>query len=543
MTRQRALLVVAGLMLLSAALRTSIAFEGGIWRDEALFLGVVGLPSWTEMLAYLRHHESHPPLYYALTRVWLAITGTSDASALALSIIFGVLLVPAVYAFGTRIFGQRAGLVAASFITIVPSVNEDGSTARPYALLTLAVLASVYLLMTAMESGKLMRWVAHGASAVVLVYIHNWGWLVVAGMVAATAVHAVRVRVGPNPIRGLLVSLGVTVIAYLPWAGAFLSQAQLAGHSGIPVDGLSGSLWLAGYAVLTSLNATMLPPSGSMRWILAVAALVASVILIWAQFAAPEKDDGATFAAHQSRRQAVLEMMIIVIVSVGSATVVSPWTNLLVGRCLSVLTPILVLPLAAAAVSLTHGAGFFRRRAIVAAVAVTLGGLYTTVLVDLVTQPRSNAREVANEVSPRYRSGDLLIIIPGWLESSFNHYATVPMNQIAYPDSGGTRLFDFSGLWRRMQDTARLAAVREKIDEAGRSNSRVWLITDAVSYRTASDVEKQMASGEVAWAMSKIRTGELRESLVRTFGPPAWSASRAEPLPRQETFIAELFQR
>jgi hypothetical protein len=106
---------VALLALTTVALivRVLLPAPGGLWRDEALFLFVVRSPSWTAMMDFLRLHESHPPLFYILMRVWLSMAGNSDAAALALPVAAGVALVPVIYFVGTSLFSQPIGLIAA----------------------------------------------------------------------------------------------------------------------------------------------------------------------------------------------------------------------------------------------------------------------------------------------------------------------------------------------------------------------------------------------------------------------------------------------
>ena len=81
------LLVCAGL-----AVRVFRANGSGLWRDEGLFVFVVDHPTWGGMLDFLRFHESHPPLFYVLMRIWRSMFGTSLTAAQARSRCCWVLL-------------------------------------------------------------------------------------------------------------------------------------------------------------------------------------------------------------------------------------------------------------------------------------------------------------------------------------------------------------------------------------------------------------------------------------------------------------------
>jgi mannosyltransferase len=93
-------LFIAGLSALALAVRLVIGLRGGLWRDEALFLSVIRLPSWEAMFSFLRLHESHPPLFYVLMRLWILVFGDTDARSVIPPVIFGVVLIPAIYYVG-----------------------------------------------------------------------------------------------------------------------------------------------------------------------------------------------------------------------------------------------------------------------------------------------------------------------------------------------------------------------------------------------------------------------------------------------------------
>ncbi|MGK2962750.1 MAG: glycosyltransferase family 39 protein [Gemmatimonadaceae bacterium] len=544
MTRSRAHALVAALTVTSALLRTLISFRGGLWRDEALFLGVTGLPSWGEMLQFLRYHESHPPLFYGLTRLWMELAGTSDTAALIPPIVLGALLVPAIYAMGTSLFGVRCGLVAATLVTFVPSVNEDGSAVRPYALLTLLVVGSAYLLVVAIDAGGWRRWAAYAFSMIALVYTHNWAWVVVAGMVASAAICAVRQASQRRRILlGVTTALLLAALAFLPWLGAFLEQSSVAGHSGLPVRSVADLPWLAGYAVLAALNSTVLPPFTGGRALLVIPLILAALILLGSSLLRASIPGGTgTGEPVKSSSVGVTVFLVTPIVAISLAAIISPKTNLLVGRCLSSLTPLILLLAAWATVRwIMRPKERGRRLAMTAAISVTVGGIYAAGLQGLLTRPRSNAREIVRSLESHRQPGDLVIIAPGWLVSSVNHYSTGAMKQVAFPDSGGTTLFDFARVWERMQDTSSLSAARRRIAAAADSRGRVWLITDAVSYAPVSIIDRTLASEKMDWAMGKVRTAELRATLIESFGQPALVTRHTGPLPRQEMLIAELF--
>ncbi len=140
-----ALLLVTGL---GGLLRFWQLGTKGMWLDEAFSVWMARHPL-AEMLGWIARIDQHPPLYYLLLHLWLAL-GDDPATVRALSALFSTLTVPVVYALGHRLAGPRVGLLAALLLALAPFHVRFAQEARMYALLTfsaaLAMLALVHLL-------------------------------------------------------------------------------------------------------------------------------------------------------------------------------------------------------------------------------------------------------------------------------------------------------------------------------------------------------------------------------------------------------------
>lgn len=222
-----------------------------------------------------------------------------------------------------------------------------------------------------------------------------------------------------------------------------------------------------------------------------------------------------------------------------------PFTNLFLPACFSSVTPEILI---AGAVYASRSMGFSpspfngARRAVVVSTIITIAGGYTAGIYELLARPRSNARELMRAVSTEQRADDLVIIAPGWLVSSVNHYGGGSANQIAYPDSGGTRLFDFFDTAKRMRDDAALARAREAINEFAATGRRVWLVTDRSSARGATRLDR--ASGpnmKAVVRIARVRVEDLRHILSATFGAPVSTEWPMRGVPLQEDMLAELY--
>jgi 4-amino-4-deoxy-L-arabinose transferase-like glycosyltransferase len=544
MTRSRSVFILAALTLAGLGIRAVVAYNGGLWRDEALLLGVVDIPSWKGMLDYLRFHESHPPLFYAMMRTWRAIAGRGDTAALALPVFLSAALIPAAYAAAIKLFDRRTALVSAMLISISPPLVEYGASVRPYAFLALAILASTAFLTISIRSSRKASWIAYSASVVVLIYTHNWAWLVIAGHVVCIAFIVLRLRQAWTRILPkFLVSLVIAGVLFLPWAPTLLRQASNAGHFPLPINDPIGAMQLLLYSSVLALNATLLPLVEGNPAIVLGAAVIATAILILGSRRNPAPASSPFATAQDS--VAITVFTVTPVAAFVIALGLYPITNLIIAACFSALAPVAVIAAASivsriGSMSISKVSGV--RDAAVLAILVTMGGGYIAGALEILTHPRSNSRELIAAVNAQLQPDDLVIVAPGWLVSSVNHYELRASNQIAFPDSGGTRLFDFFQTMERMRDEAPLERSRRMIDEYAGAGRRVWLVTDKLSSRGAPESDRRSVGQMKSMArLARVRVDDLRRALSSTYGAPNVTSWPLKGLPRREEMFAELY--
>ena len=222
---------VGAFTLLALVLRLALAGRGGMWRDEAQMLWIVRSETVRQLLRFLRDHESHPPLFYLLTRAWLGLFGDTEVAALALPVLLGVVLVLALYRTGSETFGRRTGLVAAALAASAPMLAWHSALARPYSLMPLLCLGSVAFLERGLRGGRLRTWVAYAAATLAMLLTHNWGWLVLAGQ-WAVVLPWLSLRPSCAATLGWLAAQVGIALGFLPWIEAFVYQVRHAGYGG-----------------------------------------------------------------------------------------------------------------------------------------------------------------------------------------------------------------------------------------------------------------------------------------------------------------------
>jgi 4-amino-4-deoxy-L-arabinose transferase-like glycosyltransferase len=518
-----------------------------------LFLFISRAGSWHAMIDFLRFQESHPPLFYAMMRVWMGVFGTADNTILLLPVILGVALIPVVYFIGRSLFSSRAGLVAASLVCVSPPLSENAALARPYSLLPLLVLVSSWLLVRSLETGDWKRWGLYSGTSLALLLTHNWSFLVVGGQ--ALAVIASRRFDGAErkgTVRNAVAAFAVIALCYLPWLGTLIYQARNAGNDSLDVDGVSGFVGLFTFGAISLAQSTIIGTSDrSGQILMAVSVVVASVLLIIGLYRLRTSASSAIVAANaelppsvEANRRRIAKRVFIIVPGFATVAAISLSTHssLLVSRCLAMLAPLLLLLVAQFVASRSVTWSARPGALLVGAAFLTIAiGNYVAGLMS-VMHPRSDARNVAGALITAARPTDLIIVAPVWLASSFNYYYGGSQEQFDFPANGRETAVGFARLWERMADPGAVTSAFDRIDSARRKNRRIWLVTEQRYLRKLSSADAEHAyRPRHFYLMGRLRLLELYGELVKQYGEPD-NVLRADGDPaRLERFAAFLF--
>jgi hypothetical protein len=152
--------VTLGLItLLGFGLRFYAIGAQTVWLDEAFSIWLANQPL-VDMWAWLIKIDQHPPLYYSLLHFWIWLFGDGQGAARALSALCSGLAIPVFYAASRYLLDQRTALLAALLLALSPFQVQYAQEVRMYALLTLTVAATLYLLMVVLfdERARQRQW-------------------------------------------------------------------------------------------------------------------------------------------------------------------------------------------------------------------------------------------------------------------------------------------------------------------------------------------------------------------------------------------------
>jgi mannosyltransferase len=137
--------VLALITVAAAVLRFHLLTVKSFWFDEGASVGIARLDGYN-FIRILWRREANMSLYYVLLRGWLHL-GSSEWSIRALSVLFALATIPAIYVLGRRMFAWRAGLIASVLLGVNAFHVRYSQEARSYSLtVLLCVLSSLCFL-------------------------------------------------------------------------------------------------------------------------------------------------------------------------------------------------------------------------------------------------------------------------------------------------------------------------------------------------------------------------------------------------------------
>jgi 4-amino-4-deoxy-L-arabinose transferase-like glycosyltransferase len=211
------------LIALSAFIRTRTV-GGELWFNEALATGIAS-HSLSEMPGVLRDAGSSP-LYYLVLHFWIDAFGSGETATHLLSLLFGLISIPAGMWVGWSLFGRRAGIFAAVLFAFNSFLTKYAQETQPYELmLLLGLFATTGFLHAFIYRRRRYLWM-FGIALELMLYTQATGFALWLGFALALVL---VYRMGPaetrrGVLRDAAISFAAVALVYLPWLPSTINQ-------------------------------------------------------------------------------------------------------------------------------------------------------------------------------------------------------------------------------------------------------------------------------------------------------------------------------
>ncbi len=210
------------IVLLALALRLAHLTFQPLWADEGYSVYFASLSPLA--LAAATAADIHPPFYYYLLKVWMALFGPGEFALRLLSVVAGTATVAFTYALATRLMGRKVALLSALLLAVSPFHVYYSQEVRMYALVgMLAVASTLFMLQTfdawAGSSLDSARWqrvapLLYAVTTALALYTLYYAAFV---PIAQTLFVLVRYRRQWGVLARWLALQALTFVLYVPW--------------------------------------------------------------------------------------------------------------------------------------------------------------------------------------------------------------------------------------------------------------------------------------------------------------------------------------
>jgi hypothetical protein len=363
------------LVAVSTYLRTHY-ISGEFWEDEAITTGIASHP--LSAIPGVLRHDGSPPLFYLLLHVWISIFGSSEAATHALTALIGSLTIPAGLWAGWSLFGRRAGMYAATLFAFSTFLTAYAQETRMYELMGLLGLLATASFIHGFVHRRRRFLIMFAVCEALMLYTHAWGMFFGAGSVLALIPVWRASDDRPGLVRDAVLTYAGAAALFLPWLPNFIYQAT---HTGAP------------WAPPPRFGAPVLLSRDLLGGDRITVALVLSIAI----------GLGVFFTPRYSRTRegvALWSLVALPVATLGLAWLASQITPAFVSRYFApILASILLLAAWGAA-----------RAGIVGFVAILLSVVFVAHLSSYTPQHKSDMRDIAGEVAPLMRQGDVVLM-------------------------------------------------------------------------------------------------------------------------------------
>ena len=169
---KKIVILLSLIILLGTALRLFRLGSNSLWFDETVSITMTKIMADVPCIP-------QPPLYIFLLHQWSKVAGENEFALRFLSLIFGVLSIPAIYVLGKLLFHAQTGLIAALILSISPLHVWYAQEVREYSMLPFFIMACAYFFIRALNENKRSLWAGFVITAALSLYINYFAFFII----------------------------------------------------------------------------------------------------------------------------------------------------------------------------------------------------------------------------------------------------------------------------------------------------------------------------------------------------------------------------
>jgi 4-amino-4-deoxy-L-arabinose transferase-like glycosyltransferase len=396
-------LVLFGVLALATTLRLVGLGRESLWGDEILSV-LASRGPWLDIVA--ERTTFNQPFYFLILHAWMGFFGESEFALRFPSAILGVATVFFTFILTRHLLGVRIALGVAFLVAVSPVMIWYSQETRFYALTTLLLVVSTYLMIRYLETGRGFFVIAYAVAAFLGLYTHYYFLPFVAAHTLVALIWLLRAQRRADLLKWLTAQLIVSLALISKISTVFSDVSQAAG--GAFTLPLSKALTHFIYAIgLTDQGLTGPLPGGPLP----------VVITVWVL-------TGMGVAVATWRREKVIVLTVICLAALAQFVVGGLFFDLpVLLRYLSPMTPLWAIMTCYGFAWLTTQAFPWALRALPSQPAVMRGlvGVGVAALLgwtlilwgqQLTTPTKGNWREVAGLIEANAQPSDLVFVDP-----------------------------------------------------------------------------------------------------------------------------------
>jgi mannosyltransferase len=217
-------------VVIAAGLLLRFWTRSGLWLDEALTVDIARLP--LHEIPDALKHDGAPPLYYYLLHFWIDIFGQSNDAVRSLSGAIAVITLPVGWFCGRRLGGRAVAWTTLVLLASAPFDVYYATESRMYALVILLTGCGFLALGRAVDKPRPGNLAAVAVVAAALLYTQYWAIYLVAMVGLWLVVSVIRTRRHGHPEAApwaALIAVAVGCVLFVPWVPTFVYQAKYTG--------------------------------------------------------------------------------------------------------------------------------------------------------------------------------------------------------------------------------------------------------------------------------------------------------------------------